>query len=88
MNTKVWVIHESLVVAEILFQPNLNAFEVNTLDGNLLGILFPHDKEHESRIREELASGSMNFDQLAMEWLSKETRAVFDKMKLGWMHPH
>ena len=88
MNTKVWLIRESYVVTEILFQPELHAFELDTLDGNMLGILFPSDKEHESRIREDLASGSIDLDQPAMEWLSKETRAVFDKMKLGWMHPH
>ena len=81
MNTKVWVMHESLVVTEILFQPDLNAFEVNTLDGNMLGILFPRDKEHESRIREDLEAGSIDYDQPAMEWLSKETEATFEKIK-------
>lgn len=81
MAAVVRTIRNRYVVTEMFYERDLKAFALDTLDGEMMGVLFPYNKEQEDRIFAALASEEIDFDQAGMEWLSEDSKALYEKME-------
>jgi hypothetical protein len=74
---KQWTIRNKYLVTERWHKTAISDFSIDTISGDMIGILFPFSEDQEQRIYAALEADTIDIDQPGMEWLSAKEKALY-----------